>query len=348
MRACSGTWIAHGGGSADRETVDRHDHVRVPPDQPGVPHPPRLALARGGGRATTTASPTRGCGRCATSRTRARCSAPRTGTPTSAVNRRFADAVVRRSEDRGPDRPGAGLPLRAAAAHDPRAPAARDHHHLLAHSLAQPRGLRHLPLARGAARRLLGSSILGFHTQFHCNNFIDTVDRYLEARIDRETFTVSLRRRADRGAPLPDLDRVAAGVAGDGARRWRSAAPRVRERHGLAAGHCASASASTASTTPRGSSSASSRSSACSSSIRGGSASSRSCRSPRRRARSIDEYQDFEAQGARARRAHQRALRAARATRPILLSVEHHDADEVYEYYRAADLCFVSAACTTA
>ena len=38
---------------------------------------------------------------------------------------------------------------------------------------------------------LLGSSILGFHTQFHCNNFFDTVDRYLEARVDRETFTIS-------------------------------------------------------------------------------------------------------------------------------------------------------------
>ena len=38
---------------------------------------------------------------------------------------------------------------------------------------------------------LLGSSILGFHTQFHCNNFVDTVDRFLEARVDREAFTVS-------------------------------------------------------------------------------------------------------------------------------------------------------------
>src|SRR3990167_11232513 len=34
MRACSGTWIAHGGGSADRETVDRHDRVMVPPHKP--------------------------------------------------------------------------------------------------------------------------------------------------------------------------------------------------------------------------------------------------------------------------------------------------------------------------
>ncbi|MEP6656843.1 MAG: trehalose-6-phosphate synthase, partial [Betaproteobacteria bacterium] len=34
MRACSGTWVAHGSGSADREVVDRHDHMRVPPDHP--------------------------------------------------------------------------------------------------------------------------------------------------------------------------------------------------------------------------------------------------------------------------------------------------------------------------
>ena len=34
MRACSGTWIAHGAGSADRETVDARAHVMVPPDDP--------------------------------------------------------------------------------------------------------------------------------------------------------------------------------------------------------------------------------------------------------------------------------------------------------------------------
>ena len=34
MRACSGTWIAHGSGSADRETVDKHDRVAVPPEKP--------------------------------------------------------------------------------------------------------------------------------------------------------------------------------------------------------------------------------------------------------------------------------------------------------------------------
>jgi trehalose 6-phosphate synthase len=31
MRACSGTWIAHGSGSADAQTVDADDHVPAPP-----------------------------------------------------------------------------------------------------------------------------------------------------------------------------------------------------------------------------------------------------------------------------------------------------------------------------
>ena len=56
---------------------------------------------------------------------------------------------------------------------------------------------------------LLGSSILGFHTQLHCNNFLDSVDRYLETRIDRET-----QRGRDAGAshadpPLSHLARMA-------------------------------------------------------------------------------------------------------------------------------------------
>jgi alpha,alpha-trehalose-phosphate synthase [UDP-forming] len=34
MRDRGGTWIAHGAGDADREVVDSHDRVRVPPDAP--------------------------------------------------------------------------------------------------------------------------------------------------------------------------------------------------------------------------------------------------------------------------------------------------------------------------
>src|SRR5688572_22894447 len=34
MRACGGTWIAHGSGNADRETADARGRLRVPPDRP--------------------------------------------------------------------------------------------------------------------------------------------------------------------------------------------------------------------------------------------------------------------------------------------------------------------------
>ena len=34
LDACDGTWIAHGTGDADREIVDDHDRLRVPPDDP--------------------------------------------------------------------------------------------------------------------------------------------------------------------------------------------------------------------------------------------------------------------------------------------------------------------------
>ena len=35
MRDRGGVWIAHGSGSADRDVVDEHDRVVVPPDHPG-------------------------------------------------------------------------------------------------------------------------------------------------------------------------------------------------------------------------------------------------------------------------------------------------------------------------
>jgi trehalose 6-phosphate synthase len=46
------------------------------------------------------------------------------------------------------------------------------------------------PWARELLDGLLGSSIVGFHTQAHCNNFIESVDRYLESRLDRERQSV--------------------------------------------------------------------------------------------------------------------------------------------------------------
>ena len=50
---------------------------------------------------------------------------------------------------------------------------------------------------------LLGSSILGFHTQLHCNNFLDSVDRYMETRIDREHNAVVMQGHRTLIRPYP-------------------------------------------------------------------------------------------------------------------------------------------------
>ena len=38
---------------------------------------------------------------------------------------------------------------------------------------------------------MLGADLIGFHTQYYCNNFLETVERAIEARIDWERFSVT-------------------------------------------------------------------------------------------------------------------------------------------------------------
>ena len=50
---------------------------------------------------------------------------------------------------------------------------------------------------------MLGADIVGFHTQFHCNNFIETVDRVIESRIDYEHFTIHKEGQMTWVKPFP-------------------------------------------------------------------------------------------------------------------------------------------------
>ncbi len=68
---------------------------------------------------------------------------------------------------------------------------------------------------------MLGSSVVGFHTQQHCNNFLEAVDRYLESRIDRERTSVVLGGRESLVRPYP--------ISIDWPNRWAAAAPPVAE-----------------------------------------------------------------------------------------------------------------------
>ena len=150
-----------------------------------------------------------------------------------AVNQRFADVVVEEADVREPDRAGAGLSFRAAAAHDPQRPAQGDHRHLLAHSLAQRRNLLDLPVAGGNPRRparLARSSAFTPSSTATISSIPSTASS--KAGSTAKTSSVALRRTGDAGAALSDLHRMAA------ARLCRTS-----PRSSSAASTCANASA---------------------------------------------------------------------------------------------------------
>jgi Trehalose-6-phosphate synthase len=50
---------------------------------------------------------------------------------------------------------------------------------------------------------LLGNDLLGFHIQYHCNNFLDTIDRNLESKIDYSKFTATKGGKVTHVRPFP-------------------------------------------------------------------------------------------------------------------------------------------------
>lgn len=202
IRACGGTWIAHGSGTADRATVDENDRIAVPPAAPSY----RLrrvwvteeeqdgyyyGLANEGlwplchiafVRPTFRESDWRYY---------------------EMINERFAEAVAREAETEDP------IVL------------VQDYHFALAPKMIRERLPKatiitfwHIPWPNAETfgicpwkekilEGLLGSSIIGFHTQFHCNNFFETVDRFIESRIDRENAAVTLSGHETKIRPYP-------------------------------------------------------------------------------------------------------------------------------------------------
>ena len=190
MRACGGVWVAHGSGSADRDTVDDRDRVAVPPDNPAY------ALRRVWlsdeeqdgyyyGLANEGLWPL-----CHIAFVRPTFR-ERDWAYYLAVNERFADVVAQEAARDDPivlvqDYHFAVLP-RMLRKRLPRATIIAFWHI----PWPNPETFGICPWRDQIIDGLLGSSILGFHTQFHCNNFIEAVDRFMESRIDRERSSVT-------------------------------------------------------------------------------------------------------------------------------------------------------------
>ncbi|WP_274631393.1 alpha,alpha-trehalose-phosphate synthase (UDP-forming) [Arvimicrobium flavum] len=189
MRAFAGTWIAYGGGSADREAVDSSDCLGVPPHDPHY-RLRRVWLTKQQHDGHYSGLSNEGlwplC-HIAFARPTFRAS---DWDAYREVNRRFAAVVAEEAETANPVvlvqdyhfslLPGMIRDLMPAATiltfwHIP-------------WPNAEQFGV--CPWHKQILDGLLGSSIVGFHTGLHCSNFLDCVDRFVECRIDRQAGTI--------------------------------------------------------------------------------------------------------------------------------------------------------------
>ena len=203
LRACDGTWIAHGSGNEDAAFVDVNDRLRVPPDDP------RYTLRR------VWLSPEEEAGYyegfsneglwplCHIAHTRPIFRAS-DWDYYQRVNAKFTEVLI--EEMRDTEHPVVFV---------------QDYHFALLPRMiknARPDArvaiFWHIPWPNAEAfgicpwqaelvDGLLGADIIGFHIQSHCNNFLETVDRVLEARTDREQFSIRRKGHLSLVRPFP-------------------------------------------------------------------------------------------------------------------------------------------------
>jgi trehalose 6-phosphate synthase len=190
MRACRGTWIASGRGDADREVVDKDSKVSVPPDEPRY-FLKRVWLSRDEedgyyyGFSNEALWPL-----CHIAYTRPVFVESDWNTYKK-VNEIFARNVL---DEVGGKKAFVFI---------------QDYHLALLSRLIKEKNPNiitaqfwHIPWPNREAFRicpwqeeilhgLLGNDLLGFHIRYHCNNFLDTVDRAIEAKVDWERYEVT-------------------------------------------------------------------------------------------------------------------------------------------------------------
>lgn len=202
VRACRGLWIGHGSGSADRETSDKRGMLRVPPEDPQYSLK-RVWLSSQEEQGYYFGFANEGLWPlCHIVHTR-----PTFRTEDwkyyCAVNDKFAEAFA---EEMVGDKPIALvqdyhftlLPQRIRKL-KPQAVVGLFWHI----PWSSPDVMRICPWITELITGMLGSDLIGFQTQYHCNNFLDCVDRFLEARVDRENFSVTMQGHTCYVKPFP-------------------------------------------------------------------------------------------------------------------------------------------------
>jgi trehalose 6-phosphate synthase len=202
VRACAGIWIAHGSGSADHSVVDRHDHLRVPPTDPSYTLR-RVWLSKEQEDGYYYGFSNEGLWPlCHLAYVRP-AFRERDWLAYVQVNNRFAEVTAQESKTTDPvvliqDFHFSLLP-RMIRARIPKATIALFWH--IPWPNAETFGV--CPWKGEMLLHMLDADILGFHTLYHCQNFLATVDRFVECQIDHEHMTVTLQGRVCRVAAYP-------------------------------------------------------------------------------------------------------------------------------------------------
>jgi trehalose-6-phosphate synthase len=203
LLATDGTWIAHGSGNADREVVDAKDHLRVPPDHPSYTLR-RVWLSAEEEKGYYEGFANEGIWPlCHIAHTRP-IFRPEDWIAYQEVNRRFADAAIAEME-------GTESPIVLV----------QDYHFALLPRMIKearpdarvaifwhipwpnPEVFGICPWQRELIDGLLGADLIGFHIQSHCNNFLSTVDRAVEALTEWDRFSVNRQGHVTRVRPYP-------------------------------------------------------------------------------------------------------------------------------------------------
>ncbi len=203
LRACGGVWIASGSGQADKDYADENGRLEVPPDEPAyVLH--RVFLTKEEEDGYYYGFSNEGIWPlCHITHTR----------PVfilndwlyyQQVNQKFADVVL--DEIKNEESPlvliqdyhFALLPLLIKS----KRPDARVaiFWHI---PWPNPEVFSICPWKQELLLGLLGADVIGFHTQFHCNNFFETVDRFLESKINWDQFSIERLGQCTVVRPFP-------------------------------------------------------------------------------------------------------------------------------------------------
>jgi trehalose-6-phosphate synthase len=219
LRACGGTWVAHGSGDADVDAVDGNDRLLVPPDDPRYTLR-RVWLSKEEEQGYYYGFANEGLWPlCHIAHTRP-LFRPGDWKHYQEANRKFADALLEEMEDVShpvvlvQDYHFALLP-RMIKEKRPDARLAIFWHI----PWPNPEAFGICPWQRELVDGLLGADLVAFHIQAHCTNFLQTVDRTLESRIDWDHSSVQRLDHRTIVHPFPISVEPGEMPRADGARR---------------------------------------------------------------------------------------------------------------------------------